>query len=71
MIGTECMSCKERQDPDENGDGDNEDEDEVKESCEQLYEQAGKFEAGLYGTVDNPNVCNFMQGIKIVRGRCD
>jgi len=71
MIGTECMSCKEPADADENGDGDNEDADEIKESCEQLYEAAGKCEAGLSssGTVAYPNnyACNFMQGIKIVR----
>jgi len=71
MIGSECMSCKEPADADENGDGDNEDGDEVKESCEQLYEAAGKCEAGLSssGTVAYPNnyACTFMQGIKIVR----
>mmetsp|Transcript_22638 Transcript_22638/g.37115 ORF Transcript_22638/g.37115 Transcript_22638/m.37115 type:complete len:394 (-) Transcript_22638:194-1375(-) len=69
MIGTECMSCKEPADADQNNDNDNEDEDEVKESCEQLYEMAGKCEAGLSGTVQYPNnyACNFMQGIKIVR----
>ena len=71
MVGTECMSCKEPADADENGDGDNEDGDQVKESCEQLYEAAGKCEAGLAasGTVAYPNnyACNFMQGIKIVR----
>ncbi|KAL7534872.1 hypothetical protein ACHAXR_006133 [Thalassiosira sp. AJA248-18] len=71
MIGTECMSCKEPADADQNNDNDNQDADEVKESCEQLYEAAGKCEAGLSdsGTVAYPNnyACNFMQGIKIVR----
>jgi len=70
MIGTECMSCKEPQDADQNNDNDNEDADEVKESCEQLYEAAGKCEGyGLSGTVQYPNdeACNFMDGIKIVR----
>ena len=48
MIRTECVSCKEPQDPDQNNDNDNQDEDQVKEGCEQLYEMAGKCEAGLY-----------------------
>jgi len=71
MIGTECMSCKEPQDANQNNDNDNADADEVKEGCEQLYEQAGKCEEGLSssGYVQYPNnyACNFMQGIKIVR----
>jgi len=69
MIGTECMSCKEPADADQNNDNDQQDADEVKESCEQLYEESGKCEAGLSGTVQYPNNygCNFMEGIKIVR----
>jgi len=69
MIGTECLSCKEPQDADENNDNDNEDADEVIESCEQLYEASGKCEAGLSDSIQYPNnyACNFMQGIKIVR----
>ena len=69
MIGTECMSCKEPADADQNNQNDQQDADEVKESCEQLYEMAGKCEAGLSGTIAYPNnyACNFMQGIKIVR----
>jgi len=69
MVGTECMSCKEPADADQNDDGDQQDADEVKESCEQLYEGAGKCESALSGTVAYPNeyACNFMQGIKIVR----
>mmetsp|Transcript_40103 Transcript_40103/g.70545 ORF Transcript_40103/g.70545 Transcript_40103/m.70545 type:complete len:406 (+) Transcript_40103:97-1314(+) len=69
MIGTECMSCKEPADADDNNDNDNADADEVKEGCENLYQAAGKCEAGLSGTVAYPNnyACNFMQGIKIVR----
>ena len=69
MIGTECMSCKEPNDDNQNNDNDQQDADEVKESCEQLYEAAGKCEEGLSGSVQYPNnnACNFMQGIKIVR----
>ncbi|EJK44736.1 hypothetical protein THAOC_36703 [Thalassiosira oceanica] len=67
MIGTECMSCREPQDADQNNENDQADEDAVKESCEQLYEMSGKCEYGL--SIDNPNIagCNFMEGIKIVR----
>jgi len=67
MIGTECMSCKEPQDADDQNDGDQQDADEVKESCEELYQSAGKCEYGL--DIENPNNygCNFMEGIKIVR----
>jgi len=69
MIGTECMSCKEPQDADQNNDNDNQDADEVKEGCEQLYEASGKCESGLSGVAQYPNTaaCNFMEGIKIVR----
>ena len=69
MIGSECMSCKEPADVDQNNENDQQDADEVKESCEQLYESAGKCEAGLSGTVQYPNnyACSFMEGIKIVR----
>ncbi|KAL9183992.1 hypothetical protein ACHAXT_002078 [Thalassiosira profunda] len=69
MVGTECMSCKEPADADQNNQNDQQDADEVKESCEQLYEMSGKCEAGLSGTVQYPNTyaCNFMDGIKIVR----
>lgn len=67
MVGSECMSCKEPEDADQNDDGDNEDADEVKESCEALYEGAGKCEAGLELEYANNNACNYMQGIKITR----
>ncbi|KAL3810570.1 hypothetical protein ACHAXA_001183 [Cyclostephanos tholiformis] len=71
LIGTECMSCKEPKDVNQNGQNDQYDADEVKESCETLYAAAGKCESALAtaGTVTNPNnnACNFMQGIKIVR----
>jgi hypothetical protein len=71
LIGTECVSCKEPKDVNQNGQNDQYDADEVKESCEDLYAAAGKCESALAtaGTVSNPNnnACNFMQGIKIVR----
>ncbi|EJK61368.1 hypothetical protein THAOC_18146, partial [Thalassiosira oceanica] len=67
MIGTECMSCKEPADANQNNENDQADEDEVKESCEQLYEQSGKCEYGLNIQYPNNYGCNFMEGIKIVR----
>lgn len=71
MIGSECMSCKEPQDADQNNQNDQNDADQVKEGCEQLYESAAKCEAGLstgyaYFSPDN-SACNYMQGIKIIR----
>jgi len=71
MIGTECMSCKETQEANNNnannGGEDAEDEDAVKESCEKLYQAAGKCEANLGSSSPNNYGCNFMEGIKIVR----
>mmetsp|Transcript_14743 Transcript_14743/g.18747 ORF Transcript_14743/g.18747 Transcript_14743/m.18747 type:complete len:396 (+) Transcript_14743:51-1238(+) len=69
LVGTECMSCKEPQDVDQNNNNDQQDADEVKEGCEQLYEASAKCEAGLSGSIQYPDNsgCNFMQGIKIIR----
>ena len=70
IIGEECMSCKEHQDANENNQNDNQDADQVIESCEMLYNGAGKCEANLpEGTTYqfNNNACNYMQGIRIVR----
>lgn len=67
MIGSECMSCKEPEDANQNNDNDNQDEDQVKEGCEQLYEGAGKCEGNLGIQYPNNYGCNFMEGIKIVR----
>lgn len=71
MIGSECMSCKETQQANNNnannGGGDADDADNVKESCEQLYQAAGKCEANLGSSSPNNYGCNFIEGIKIVR----
>lgn len=61
MIGSECMSCMENQEDNDD------DEDAVKESCEMLYQQSGKCEANLGSSSPNNYGCNFMEGIKIVR----
>jgi hypothetical protein len=69
MIGTECMSCKEPQEQNQNNQNDQQDEDQVKEGCEQIYQQSAKCEAGLSGVTyyqDNSG-CTYMQGIKIIR----
>jgi hypothetical protein len=67
LIGTECVSCKEPKDQDQNNENDQYDVDEVKESCEYLYTTAGKCESAL--SIDSPttSACNFMEGIKIYR----
>ena len=71
MIGTECVSCKEPKDINQNGENDQYDADEVKEACETLYAGAGKCESQLTalttaGTATT-SACNFMEGIKIYR----
>ena len=68
MIGTECVSCKEPKDINQNGENDQYDADEVKEACENLYAGSGKCEAFL-DTLASPttSACNFMEGIKIYR----
>ena len=71
IIGTECMSCKETQQANNqnanNGGEDAEDEDNVKDSCENLYQAAGKCETYLGISSPNNYGCNFMEGIKIWR----
>jgi len=71
MIGSECMSCKETQQANEQnaeeGGDDANDADAVKESCEDLYEAAGKCEAYLGLSSPNNYGCNFIEGVKIVR----
>lgn len=47
IISSECISCKEPQDANDQNNGDQQDEDEVLEICERLYEDAGKCESGL------------------------
>ena len=67
LIGTECVSCKEPKDQNQNNENDQYDVDQVKESCEYLYTTAGKCESAL--SIDSPttSACNFMEGIKIYR----
>lgn len=68
IIGYECMSCKELQDANQNANGDNADQDNVREICEQVYEQSGKCESRVSGTYyPNENACSFIEGIKIIR----
>jgi hypothetical protein len=66
----DCLSCKEPKDFNQDG-NDAQDADEVIEMCEQIYETAGKCEAGLQATgyvaEANNNACNYIAGIKVVR----
>ena len=68
LIDSECVSCKEPQDEDNQNNGDDQqDEDEVLEVCERLYEDAGKCESGLdSGVTYYPNTyaCEFIQTLK-------
>lgn len=67
LIGSECVSCKEPKDVNQNNENDQYDVDEVKESCEELYQAAGKCEEALDITNPSTSACNFMEGIKIYR----
>jgi len=71
MIGTECVSCKEPKDVNQNGENDQYDADEVKEACENLYAGSGKCESNISALVTagtaTTSACNFMEGIKIYR----
>ncbi|KAL7516301.1 hypothetical protein ACHAWX_001329 [Stephanocyclus meneghinianus] len=71
LIGTECMSCKETQQANEQnaaeGGNDANDADNIKESCENLYQAAGKCESDLGISSPNNNGCTFMEGITIWR----
>ncbi|KAL3816567.1 hypothetical protein ACHAXA_003807 [Cyclostephanos tholiformis] len=71
MIGTECVSCKEPKDVNQNGQNDQYDADEVKEACENLYAGSGKCESQLTALVDagtaTTSACNFIAGVKIYR----
>lgn len=75
LVDENCLSCLERVEDDGDNDNNNnqndeQDEDEVIETCEMLYNYAGKCEANLpEGTVYEVNnqACNYMQGIRIVR----
>uniref|UniRef100_A0A7S2UPK0 Uncharacterized protein n=1 Tax=Attheya septentrionalis TaxID=420275 RepID=A0A7S2UPK0_9STRA len=66
LIGMECVSCKEQEDGDNYND--QQDADEVKETCEMIYNTAGKCEKSLNnGVTANNNACNYIEGIRIVR----
>jgi len=71
LIDSDCLSCKEPQDQDQNNQDDQEDEDEVIEMCERLYEDAGKCESGLStGVTYYPNTyaCEFIETLQAPGG---
>lgn len=66
IISSECISCKEPQDANDQNNGDQQDEDEVLEICERLYEDAGKCESGLAdGVTYYPTTygCDFIKSL--------
>jgi len=68
LIDSDCISCKEPQNQDDQNNGDQDDEDEVLEICERLYEDAGKCESGLEdGVTYYPNTyaCDFIATLKV------
>lgn len=67
IIGSECLSCAEMADGNDDGNGD---ADYTSEQCETIYKTAGKCENNLpSGTVEqkSTNACGYMEGIKITR----
>ncbi|KAL7463585.1 hypothetical protein ACHAXS_003948 [Conticribra weissflogii] len=71
LIDSNCVSCKEPQEYDENNNGDQQDADQVLEVCERLYEEAGKCESDIEVSNSNggyfyPNTmaCEFIKGLK-------
>lgn len=68
IVGSECNSCLQ---VDENEDGNNGDDQEAEltEVCQMAYQNAGKCELNLEGTIryPNDNACNYIEGIKVVR----
>jgi len=68
IVGMECVTCKPLEDADEDNNGNDDGEVEIKETCEQLWQTAGKCEKNLNAVDDpNKNACNYMEGIKVVR----
>jgi hypothetical protein len=69
LVSANCLSCLEPADENDQN-NENADADPVSESCEMLYQRAGKCESQLpEGMVAYPNeaACNYMEGIRIVR----
>lgn len=68
IIGSECESCTQ---VDENQDGNQGDDQQVEttELCQMAYQNAGKCEVELEGTIKYPNeaACTYIEGIKVVR----
>ena len=64
LVETNCISCKEPQEY--NNNGDQQDEDKIVEVCEQLYESSGKCEDKLAsGTTYYPNTygCDYIKSL--------
>lgn len=67
LVQSNCISCKEPQDANEQNNNDQQDADEVLEVCEQLYQQAAKCEENLpSGTTYYANTygCNLVKSLK-------
>ncbi|EJK74096.1 hypothetical protein THAOC_04250 [Thalassiosira oceanica] len=66
LIGNECISCKEPSEQQYQNYYDQQDEDDITEACSQLYEQAGKCEENLGGSVTyypNNYGCTFIKSL--------
>jgi hypothetical protein len=78
MIRTDCVSCLEKENPQDQGDdaynnnnkNNGDDDIRISDSCEEVYSAAGKCETemGSHGPYEiNQRSCYFINGIKIVR----
>jgi len=72
MIRSDCVSCREKNNPQDQGyyyDGD--DDIRISENCQDVYQAAGKCETGMSSSsgpmYKNENACYFIEGIKIVQ----
>lgn len=63
LVQTDCMSCYENADDNNDNDADN-----VAEMCETMYQMSGKCETNMNnGYASNEAACTYIEGIKIIR----
>ena len=63
LVQTDCMSCYENADDNNDNDADN-----VAEMCETMYQMSGKCETNMNnGYSSNEAACTYIEGIKIIR----
>jgi hypothetical protein len=63
LVTNSCVACKEPDNYNNRNNNDQQDADNVLEVCQRLYEDAGKCESSLSGTIPYPNTygCDFIK----------